>query len=107
MDKSTEEKISQLQMIEYNMHNLSSQRQKFHNQLLEIESALSEIKERKTAFKIVGNIMVENTADELRKELEEKKERFELRIKHIEKQEGNLKEKAEKLQKEVMNKVKE
>ncbi len=106
MKKETEEKINQLQMIEYNMHNLSSQRQQFHSQLLEIESAIGELKGRETAFKIVGNIMVETSKDELQKSLAEKKERLELRIKHIEKQEKSFKEKADNLQKDVMDEMK-
>lgn len=107
MKNDAQEKINQLQMLEYNMHNLSSQRQQFHNQLLEIESAVSDLEGKEKAFKIVGNIMVEQTVDELKKDLDDKKERLQLRIKSIEKQENSFKEKAEKLQKDVMDSMKE
>jgi prefoldin beta subunit len=107
MEKDAEEKIGQLQLIEYNMHQLSSQRQQFHNQLLELESALNELNNKEKAYKIVGNIMVEMPAKDLQTDLTEKKERVELRIKHLEKQEKQLKEKAEQLQGEVMQAMKE
>ena len=107
MNKDAEQKINQLQMMEYNMHSLSNQRQQFHNQLLEIESALSDIEGKDTAFKIIGNIMVEMKQVDLKTSLEEKKERLQIRIKNIEKQEKGLKEKAEKIQKDVMQNLKE
>jgi len=106
MDKETQEKINQLQLIEHNMHNISSQKQQFHNQLLEIESALSELKDRTSAFKIIGNIMVETEKAVLEQDLQSKKETIELRIKTFEKQEEKFKKKAEELQQDVLSKIK-
>lgn len=96
------EKLAQLQMIEQNLQQLLSQKQQFNGQMVEIESALEELEKTEDAYKIVGNVMVKVSKPELSKELGEKKERTEIRIKSIEKQEDKLKEKAEALRAEVM-----
>ena len=100
--KDAQEKIQQLQMLEQNMQNFLVQKQSFQSQLLEIDSALTEIDKTDTAYKIVGNIMVASKKEDLKKDLEMKKEKAELRIKTIESQEDALKEKADKIQKEVL-----
>ena len=107
MTKETQEKIGQLQMIEQNMQSMMAQKQQFQAQMVEIESALKELKNSKTAYKIVGNIMVSSDKESLEKDLNEKKEMMELRIKALEKQEEQVKEKAQKIQKEVMGSIKE
>lgn len=98
-----QEKIQQLQMLEQSMTQLLMQKQQFQMQLMEVESALKEIQTSEKNYKIVGNIMVSASKDELKKELDEKKEMLDLRINSIEKQEKDQKEKAEELQKEVMS----
>ena len=106
MTKETEEKIGQLQMMEQNLQNFLMQKQQFQGQLVEIESALRELKDSKDAYKIVGNIMISSTKEDLEKDLNEKKETIELRIKTLEKQESTIKEKASSTQGEVMEQLK-
>ena len=106
MEKSTEEKIQQLQLIEQGMQNFLVQKQQFQAQLVEIESALKELEGSKETFKIVGNIMVNANKEELSKDLKSKKEMLELRIRTLEKQEKQMKEKATAMQSEVMEKLK-
>jgi prefoldin beta subunit len=106
MTKETEQKIAQLQLMEQNLQNFLLQRQQFQAQLVEVESALKEIESSKEAYKIVGNIMVNAKKDDLKKDLEEKKGILELRIKSLEKQETQIKEKASKTQAEVLEKIK-
>ncbi len=107
MTKETQEKIGQLQLIEQNMQNMMAQKQQFQTQMVEIDSALKEIKNSKTAYKIVGNIMVSSDKESLEKDLNEKKEMMELRIKALEKQEQQIKDKAQKIQQDVMGSIKE
>ena len=107
MDKETEQKISQLQLIEQNMQNILMQKQQFQTQLIEIESALKELGKSENAYKIIGNIMVSTEKAELEKDLNEKKETLSLRIQTLEKQEKDIKEKAGSIQKEVMAQLKE
>ncbi len=107
MNKETEEKIGRMQLLEQNMQNIMMQKQQFQSQLIEVTSALEELETTDEAYKIVGNIMVLSKKDGLKKDLESKKEMVELRIKSIEKQETELKEKAKGLQEEVLKEMKD
>ncbi len=104
--KETQESISKLQMIEQNVQSLLMQKQQFQAQLFEVESALKEIEKTEEAYKIVGNVMIKADKTALKTELNAKKEIVDLRLKNIDKQEKQLKDKAETLQKEVMGKLK-
>lgn len=107
MNKDTEQKIGQLQRIEQSMQNILMQKQQFQAQLMEIDSAINELKGSDESYKIVGNIMVKANKDDLSKDLKQKKELVELRIKTIEKQEKDTREKATSIQSEVMKELEE
>ena len=106
VSKDTEQKIGQLQMFEQSLQSFLGQKQQFQVQLVETESALNELANTEKAYKIIGNIMVETDKDELKAELHSKKEMLELRIKTMEKQEAQVREKASKLQSEILTKIK-
>lgn len=106
VSKETEQKISQLQMFEQSLQNFLGQKQQFQVQLVEVESALNELDNTEKAYKIVGNIMVEANKSDLKADLQSRKEMLELRIKTMEKQEAQVKEKASKLQSEILKKIK-
>tara|TARA_Y100000310_G_scaffold248747_1_gene254671 strand:- start:2683 stop:3003 length:321 start_codon:yes stop_codon:yes gene_type:complete len=98
-------KVQKLQLLEQNAQQLLAQRQQFQQSLLELESALGELDKTKEAYKIIGNIMVATEKEDLKKDLAQKKESMELRIKTLEKQETEVKEKAKKLQEEVLKEL--
>ena len=106
VSKDTEQKISQLQMFEQSLSSFLGQKQQFQMQLSEVESALAELENTKKAYKIIGNIMVESEKSELKADIESKKEMLELRIRTMEKQETQVREKASKLQEEIMHNMK-
>ena len=107
MNKEAEGKIQQLQLLEQNLQNISMQKQSFQMQLMENDNALEELdKVKKDAYKIIGTIMVSSDKEELKKELKEQKEILDLRLKNLDKQENNFKDKAEEIQKEVMKGIK-
>jgi len=106
VSKETERKINQLQMMEQSAQSLSMQKQQFQLQQVEIESALKELESVKEAYKMVGNIMVLSPKEKLKEDLTSKKDIIELRIKSLEKQENQLRERASKLQEEVMKEIK-
>ncbi|MBL7100679.1 MAG: prefoldin subunit beta [Nanoarchaeota archaeon] len=107
MNKETEQKIGQLQLMEQNLQNFATQKQTFQTQLFEIENALKELENCKDkTYKIVGTVMIASDKKELIKDLNEKKSMIELRIKTLEKQEKAIKEKASHIQTEVMSKLK-
>ncbi|MBI2651481.1 prefoldin subunit beta [Candidatus Woesearchaeota archaeon] len=105
ISSESEKKINQLQMLEQSMQSLMAQKQQFQLQQVEIESALKELENVNEAYKIIGNIMVLTPKNSLKDELNSKKDVTELRIKSMEKQETQLREKASKLQNEILKEM--
>ncbi len=101
-EKDIEEKIGKLQLFEQNLQQLNLQRQQFQAQLIELDSALKELALTKKAYKIIGGIMVASDKEGLEKELKDKKEMFGIRINSIEKQELQLRNRAQTLRDEVV-----
>lgn len=106
LGKDAQESIQRLQMLEQNLQALSMQKQQFQAQLFEVEGALKEISSSNVVYKMVGGIMIGAEKEPLQKELQAKKELLELRVQTLEKQEKQVKDKAKKLQEEVMASVK-
>lgn len=106
VSKDTQEKIAQLQLFEQNMHSFAMQKRGFQTQFLEIENALKETESTQgPIYKITGTIMFLTEKDKLFKDLNERKEVLNLRIKSLEKQEKNIEDKAKKIQGEVMKEL--
>ena len=106
MSPETKEKVSQLQLIEQNLHTFLTQKQTFQSQLLEVDNALKELDSGEGAvYKVVGQVMLASKKDVLTKDLNERKDVLELRMQSVEKQEKALREKAEKIQSEVMKEL--
>jgi len=105
MENELQNKINQLSMMEQNLQNFALQKQQFQAQMMEVESAEKELKVSKEAFKIIGSIMVASDKEKLQKELAEKREILNLRIESFEKQEAKIREKAEAMQKEVLEEM--
>lgn len=106
INKETQERIQELQILEQNLQQIVLQKQAFQMELNETESALSELEKTKDeVYRIVGSIMIKTQKAELEKELKEKKEILSLRLKSIEKQESSLMEKTEKEREELMKSV--
>jgi prefoldin beta subunit len=103
MDKETEKKISQMQMLEQGLQNLNLQKQQLQSKFLELGSALDHLDKTDVPYKIIGNIMIKVDKEELKAELEEKKRTNKIRIGALEKQESSMREKAKKIQNEVMS----
>jgi prefoldin beta subunit len=101
-----DDEMKELQLIEQNIQQLLMQKQQYQAQLVEVESAQKELVSTSVAYKIIGNIMVLSEKDALGKELSEKKEMLDLRLKSIDKQESRLRDKAQSLQKQVLGKMK-
>jgi prefoldin beta subunit len=102
-NKTSKEKIAQLQLLEQNLQTFLMQKQQFQLQLNETTSALEGIKTSSKSYKIISNVMIDAKKEDLEKELTSKKEMLEIRIKNLEKQENDIREKSQKIQKEVLN----
>lgn len=107
IDKETEQKIGQLQLMEQNLQNFLMQKQTFQTQLFEIDNALQELEKSKDkTYKIVGTVMIASKKEDIINELKEKKSVIELRIKSLEKQEKAIKDKATQMQSDIMSQLK-
>jgi prefoldin beta subunit len=107
VSKETQDKIQELQAFEQNLQQIVIQKQAFQLELNETENALSEVSKTKDdVFRIVGQIMLKADKHETEKELQEKKEILNLRLKSIEKQESSFRERAEKLRTELLKEIK-
>jgi prefoldin beta subunit len=105
ISQETEQKISQLQLYEQGLQSILAQKQQFQSQSVEIDSALKELELTDQAYKIVGNIIVASKKEVLKKDLESKKETTNLRVKTLEKQEDQIRDKAKKIQEEVSKNI--
>jgi prefoldin beta subunit len=99
--KDASENLQRLQVIDQNLQQVAMQRQQFSSQLFEVEGALKELESSEVAYKIVGGVMFGVKKAELKSDLESKKELIELRVKTLEKQEQQLREKFKKLQEDL------
>ncbi|MDP2909327.1 MAG: prefoldin subunit beta [Nanoarchaeota archaeon] len=107
IDKETEQKIGQLQLMEQNLQNFLMQKQTFQTQLFEIDNALQELEKSKDkTYKIVGTVMIASKKEDIISDLKEKKSVIELRIKSLEKQEKAIKDKATQMQGDIMSQLK-
>jgi prefoldin beta subunit len=101
------EKIGELQLLQQNLQTVTAQKQQIEEQLTEFNSALNELTSTEQAYKIVGKIMIATSSEDLTKELNDKKEIAEVRLKNFVSQEEKLKTNIEKMQQEVMKELQE
>ena len=108
MEKNTQDKIKELQMLEQNLQGVTMQRQNFQSRLLEVENATQELSNKpEEVYKIIGQIMVKTKIEDVEKDLGSKKEIFELKVKTSEKNENKIKDKAKEIQEAIMKELKD
>ena len=106
-NEETQKQIAQLQMLEQNMQSFLMQKQSIQAQQVEVENALDELsKSSGEVYRIVGPLMMAAKKDVLKNDLESKKEVLALKLKNVDKQETQLREKAQKIQAEVLEQIK-
>jgi len=96
--------IAQLQTVQQQLQMVVSQRLQLENALKEIEEAIKEVEkasEDTPIYKTVGTVLVKTKKDEILKELNEKKETIEVRIRALSRQEEKLKDRLQELQNKV------
>ena len=104
IDKGTEKKIEELQILEKNLQGLLMQKQAVQVDLNETTNAADETKNAKSEiYRIVGGLMIRVEKEKITKEIDEKKKILGLRIDAIEKQEKLLDGKIEGLRSFINN----
>ena len=92
--------LIELQTFQQQMQTVLIQKESLNMQNMEIEKALEELKktEHEDVYKAVGPILIKSTKKDLDKELTERKETIDLRLKSLQKQENRLKDKLKESQ---------
>jgi prefoldin beta subunit len=99
MEKETEQLLSQAQLYQQQIQTLITQKTALSMELNEIKKALEEIEKtkEKSVLKVSGPILIKVDTKDMKKDLGEKENMINLRLKTIEKQEVKVKEKIEEL----------
>ena len=98
-------KIAQFQQLQQQIQVLSSQKFQLEAQLRDTERAISELEKTSNdtpIYKSVGSLLVKaDNRESVEKELSEKKETIDIRIKALDRQEKHLMEKYQTMQQEL------
>ncbi|MBD3205272.1 prefoldin subunit beta [Candidatus Bathyarchaeota archaeon] len=98
---NVQERIQRLQQLQNTMQQLLTQKQRIEMEITESSKALETLAETdddSRVYKSVGAVLVERPKDAIVKELEERKEFLEMRMKVIQKQEDKTKERLSEIQ---------
>jgi prefoldin beta subunit len=92
--------LGQFQSYQQQLQAILIQKENLKLQMLELERALEDLKasKGKEAYKITGPIMIKKTKTELKKELKQRKENFDLRVKTLEKAEERITKKLKEME---------
>lgn len=96
-------KVAEFERSRTQLLNISAQKQQLQIQSLTLKQALDELaktKEKKV-YKAVGNILIQSETTKVKKELQEKKESVDLRLKTLQKQEDSLVNRLNKIKSEL------
>jgi prefoldin beta subunit len=101
--------LGQFQSYQQQLQSIMIQKENLKLQILEIEKALEELEmsKEKEAYKITGSIMIKKNSTDLKNELKEKKDSFDLRIKTLEKAEERVTNKLKEMEPKLRELIKE
>jgi prefoldin beta subunit len=102
MDQNIELLLSQIQTQNQILQNIVLQKQTLELQKKELDNALEEVEKSKDdLFRAIGPVLVKMTKAELKKDLEETKEQFDVKIATFEKQEKKISEQLKEAQAKI------
>jgi prefoldin beta subunit len=103
MSDEVQKLLEQAQVYQQQMQGVITQKEALSMQAMEIARALEELKKSKETevYKLSGPVLIKSNKADVEKDLKEKKETIDLRIKTLEKSETRLKEKVEELRKKL------
>ena len=103
----TDENIEQEYLIlQQQLRNVLIQKETIKLQIAEIDTALDELEKTKEekVYKVVGNVMIKKSKEEVEKELKEGKEDLQIRVESLEKIEKDLIEKIKNIEEKLKGK---
>ncbi|MET1123940.1 MAG: prefoldin subunit beta [Archaeoglobaceae archaeon] len=97
--------VAQLQQLQQQLQAVVTQRVNVESMLRETEQAIEELEksDAEYVYKAVGSVLVKASKEEVLKELKEKKETYEIRIKTLQRQEEKLRERFAETQKKLQS----
>lgn len=101
LSPEAQQTLLQVQTFQQQLQSLLIQKESLQIQNIELDKALEELKKTKDneeVFKAVGPILIKSGKKELEKEIGEKRETIDMRLKSLEKQEVKIKEKLKESQ---------
>lgn len=101
---SIRQQVARYQQVQQTLNVLVMERQQLEAELAEVNNALEELSKTSddaTLYRVAGQILVKTDKERLVKELTEKKELTETRLKVLERQEGRTRSQLDELQKEL------
>lgn len=103
MAEDFREKAIDFERSRNQLMNVSAQKQQLQMQGSALGNAIEELEKtkEKKVFKLTGNILIQSDTVAAKKELQEKKESIDLRVKTMQKQEDSLVNKLNKLKSEI------
>src|SRR3989344_4136965 len=107
IDKETNEKMQELQILEQNFQGIAMQKQALQIDESESKTALEELgKAKGEVFRVLGQIIIKSDKETLKKELEERLKLVGIKLKTVEKHELEIREEIERIRGEIMEKIK-
>lgn len=84
--------VEEFQSYQQQLQGIMMQKENLKLQIFEMDRALEELElsKEKEAYKILGPIMIKKNSEDLKNELKERKENYNLRIKTLEKAENRI-----------------
>ncbi|WP_290899175.1 prefoldin subunit beta [Ferroglobus sp.] len=97
--------VAQLQQLQQQLQAVITQKAQLEAMIREIDDALKEMEKSQSeeVYKAVGSILVKVRKEDAEKELKERKETYEVRIKTLERQEEKLRERVAETQKKLQS----
>ena len=111
LSQKVQNQLSQFEQVRQQLQMLTTQRVQVDSQLRELNNALEELNKSSkntVIYNKVGSLLVKvDNVKELKKDLTEHQETFDVRMKTLERQENQLKERYTELQKDISKAVQE
>ncbi|RLI98645.1 MAG: prefoldin subunit beta [Candidatus Aenigmatarchaeota archaeon] len=102
-DQEQAQLVGQAQSYQQQMQNFMVQKETLNMQLMEVKKAIEDLEGTNDAevYKISGPLLIKTKQADAQKELKEKQELLEARVKNIDKKETQIKEKIEEIREKL------
>lgn len=107
LDQETQDKIQELQMMEQSFQQFLMQKNTFSMELNETNLIIKEVEKTSGEISRIvgGQVVIKSSKEEILKDMKNKKNLLETRMKSIDKQEQEFSKKMEDIREEVMSKI--